>query len=122
MVLKCGPSSRRVRSSSQDKKVRRGGCWFIVSPWSVLAGVDGDRPAERGDRPPGELMVGDLVEGELLLRRDVADVDVVLMRPLGALAHEAGIDRKHAVLGEHVEGERNRLGRLLGSSGDRRVP
>src|ERR1700730_4179117 len=86
----------------------------------VLAAIDGHGAAERRDRLFGELVVGDLVEGELLVGRDVADVDAVLMGPFGALAHEAGVDRQDAVLGQLPDGELARLAPLLGRLGDRR--
>src|SRR5712672_2449835 len=57
MVLKCGPSSSRTRSSSHGRDVRRGLVSFMRL---ILAPVDGDRAAERGDRILGELVVGDL--------------------------------------------------------------
>src|SRR5712671_2439023 len=67
---------------------------------SILAAVDGHRAAERRDGLFGELVVRDLVEAELLLGRYVADIDIILVGPLGALAHEARVDRQHAVLGQ----------------------
>src|SRR3979490_1975375 len=81
---------------------------------SIFAAIDGHGAAEGGDRFVGELMVGDLVEAELLVGRDVADVDAVLMGPFGALAHEARVDRQDAVLGQLPDGALDRLPRLLG--------
>ena len=37
----------------------------------------------------GDRDIGDLLEGKLLVRREIAIIDVVLVRPFGALAHEA---------------------------------
>src|ERR1700691_3332977 len=102
MPLNAGPSSSLVCNSSQGK-TRRGAGVFIAA--SILALVDDHRTAERGDRLLGKLVVGDLVEGELLVRRNITDVDVVLVGPFGALAHEAGIDRQHAVPGLDSDGE-----------------
>src|SRR3981189_1467305 len=87
---------------------------------SILAAVDGDGAAEGGDRFVGGLMVGDLVEAELLVGRDVADVDAVLMGPFGALAHEARVHRQAAVPGQLPDGELDRPRRLVGRLDDRR--
>src|SRR5262245_35633086 len=48
---------------------------------SVLAAVDVNGATERRDGFLGELAVGDLIEGQLLFGRDVADIDAVLVGP-----------------------------------------
>src|ERR1044071_824169 len=70
-------------------------------PGSTLAVPDRDTPAGLLDRVACDREIDDLLEGELLVRLDVADVDAVLVGPFGALAHEALVDRQHAALGDH---------------------
>src|SRR5215471_9448498 len=99
MVLNGWLRSSCVRSSAQGSGPRRG-VSFIQS---VLAAVDRGMPASRLDRVGRELEIDDLIEAQLLLGRDIAVVDVVLMRPLDAVAQETFVDREDAVLGQHID-------------------
>src|SRR5258705_7179561 len=92
-----GPSGRR-------------GCSFIVL---LRALANGDAPAGQLHCFLGELDIGDLLDGRLLRRFDVAVLDAVVDRPLRALLGEAGVDRPDAVLGFDLPGELDRGLRLL---------
>src|SRR5213083_1763728 len=92
-----GPSGRR-------------GCSFMVL---LRAIADGDPSADQLQGLLGELDVGDLFDGRLLGRFDVAVLDAVVDRPLRALFGEAGVDRPHAVLGVALPGEFDRRLGLL---------
>src|ERR1044072_3721265 len=83
-------SSSRDFSSSQGSGFGRAGAFIM----SILAIADGLPPAGLIDRVARELQVGDLFERKLLLRLEVAGVDVVLVRPFGARAHEAFVHRQ----------------------------
>src|SRR5215471_21273397 len=74
-----GVEMRAFLLSRKKCAARRG---LVIA--SVLAAVDVNRAAERRDGFLGELEVGDLIEGQLLFGRDVADINAVLVGPLGA--------------------------------------
>src|SRR5215467_5748133 len=88
----CGSHGARIRRSFLPPK-RHAAQLDLVHP-SVVAAINVHGAADRSDGFLGELEVGDLIECQLLIGRDVADIDAVLMRPLGAFAHEPGIDRQ----------------------------
>src|SRR5882724_5358850 len=99
MVLKARFSSRRWRSSSHGRGVKRGGTFMD----SLLAIADGHRAAGRSDGVLRELEIGDLLERNLLLGVEVADVDGILDGPFATRAVEAFVDREDAGLGHDAE-------------------
>src|SRR4029079_11106803 len=74
---------------------RRFSMLLTMRPSSLRAFPDGDAPAGQFHGLLGELHVGDLLDGRLLARFDVAVLDAVVDRPLRALWIEPGVDRPH---------------------------
>src|SRR5258708_2708970 len=99
-------SSRRDFSSSQGRGFGRAEVVIegLSSRYALIFAVSNRHaPAGLLDRFACERQVGDLLEGEFLVGFQVAGVDVVLVRPLGALAHEALVEREDAVFGQNVD-------------------
>src|SRR4051794_20371539 len=91
-------SSSRCFSSSHGSGLGRAGAFMLI-----LAIADGRASACFLDRILRNRYIGDLLEGQLLVRREVAIIDVVLVCPFGALAHEAFVHREDAVLRQDVD-------------------
>src|SRR5262249_27316593 len=83
-----------------------------IASSSLGATADGGAAAGGLDRSARELEVDHLIERRFVLLVDVADRDVVVDGPLGALAREPFVDRPDAVLGQHIDGVFDRLLRL----------
>src|SRR6516162_7952238 len=75
----------------------------LAAGHSILAAADGDGAAGDFDRFARERDIGDLLDGWLLVRLDVAILGAVIDRPLRAIAIEPGVDRPDAIPGQDVE-------------------
>src|SRR5205085_3540616 len=90
------------RTTSHGCGPMRGG-WILTFIALILAIADGDRATSCVDGFLGELQIGDLLDGRLLVPLNIPILNAVLDRPLRARRTKPGIDRPDAVLGLDVD-------------------
>src|SRR3954454_23801025 len=94
-------SSRRDFSSSHGSGFGRAGAFIqglsVQQSIALIAGLvlavsDTEASAGLRDRFARERQIGNLLEGEFLVGFQIAGIDVVLVCPLGAFAHETFVE------------------------------